>query len=127
MVTISAQGNRGREIGPRFFALRPEDMRDDDDALDDMKGSSREYTLLRSEESSHVRGWIRGSTKIGPVLDVKVCYHQGRYGVEIMIQEMKNHLTQKVGFEGTLRLDPYWKSQPATYKVNMEWKLDLSQ
>ena len=30
---------------------------------------------------------------------------------------MKNHLTRKVGFEGTPRLDPYWKSQPATYKV----------
>ena len=25
-------------------------------------------------------------TKIGPVLGVKVCYHQGRYGVEIMIE-----------------------------------------
>ena len=25
-------------------------------------------------------------TQIGPVLDVIVCYHQGRYGVEIMIE-----------------------------------------
>ena len=33
-----------------------------------------------------MKGWIRGRTKIGPVLDVKVCYHQGRYGVEIMIE-----------------------------------------
>ena len=38
---------------------------------------------------------------------------------------MKNHLTWKVGFEVTPKLDPYWKSQPATYKVNMEWKLDF--
>ena len=45
----------------------------DDDALDDMKGSCREFSLPRSEESSLVRGWIRGNTKIGPVLDVKVC------------------------------------------------------
>ena len=37
-------------------------------------------------ESSKVKGWIRGNTKIGPVLEVKVCYHQGRYGVEIMIE-----------------------------------------
>ena len=36
-------------------------------------------------------------------------------------QETKNQLTQKVGFEGTLRLDPNWKSQPVTCKVNMEW------
>ena len=53
---------------------------------DDMKGSCREYTSPRSEESCYVRGWIRGNTKIGPVLGVKVCYHQGRYGVEIMIE-----------------------------------------
>ena len=65
--------------GQFFIAL-------DDDAFDDLKGSCREYTLPRSEESSHVRGWIRGNTKIGPVLDVKVCYHQGRYGVEITIE-----------------------------------------
>ena len=27
-------------------------------------------------------------TKISPVLGVKVCYHQGRYGVEIMIESL---------------------------------------
>ena len=31
-------------------------------------------------------GWIRGNTKIGPVLDVMICYHQGRDGVEIKIE-----------------------------------------
>ena len=41
---------------------------------------------LEVRESSRVRGRIRGNTKIGPVLDVKVCSHQGRYGVEIMIE-----------------------------------------
>ena len=60
----------------------------DDDAPDEMKGSCREYTLPRSEELSGVRGRIRGNTTIGPVLDVKVCYHQGRYGVEIMIESL---------------------------------------
>ena len=35
-----------------------------------------------------MRGWIRGNTKIGPVLDVKVCYHQGRYGVEIVVESL---------------------------------------
>ena len=44
--------------------------------------------------------------------------------VSALCQETKIHLTQKVGFEGTLRFDPYWKSQPATFKVNMEWKLE---
>ena len=35
-----------------------------------------------------MRGWILGSTKIGPVLDVKVCLHQKVYGVEIMVESL---------------------------------------
>ena len=44
----------------------------DDTELDKLKGSCRQYTLLRSDQSSQVKGWIRGNTKIGPVLDVIV-------------------------------------------------------
>ena len=46
---------------------------DDDDTLDSLKGTCRDFSLPRSEESSHMRGWIRGNTKVGPVLDVMVC------------------------------------------------------
>ena len=53
-----------------------------------MKNVCRENTLPRSEEASRVRGWILGNTKIGPVLDVKVCLHQKRYGFEIMIESL---------------------------------------
>ena len=28
----------------------------------------REYTLLRDEDTSEPKGWIRGNTRIGPVL-----------------------------------------------------------
>ena len=35
-----------------------------------------------------MRGWILGNTKIGPVLDVKVCFHQGHYGIVVMIQSL---------------------------------------
>ena len=38
--------------------------------------------------------------------------------VSTLCQETKVHLNQKVGSEGTPRLGPYWKSQPATFKVN---------
>ena len=51
-----------------------------------MKNSCREYTLPRSEDVSRARGWILGNTKIGPILDWKVCFHQKRYAVEIMIE-----------------------------------------
>ena len=48
----------------------------------------REYTLPRDEETSEPKGWIRGNTKIGPVLEVTTCCLQGEYGVEIRIKSM---------------------------------------
>ena len=54
-----------------------------DDQRDRLNGSCREYALPRSDESSQVKGWVRANTKIGPVLEGKVCYNQGRYGVEV--------------------------------------------
>ena len=49
----------------------------------------REYTLPRDEKSSDPKGWIRGNTKIGPVLEVTTSYLQGKYGVEIRIESVK--------------------------------------
>ena len=43
----------------------------DDTELDRLKRSCRQYTLPRTDESSQVKGWIGGNTKIGPVLDRK--------------------------------------------------------
>ena len=53
-----------------------------------MKNLCREYTLPRSEEASRVRGWILGNTKIGLALDVKVCLHQKRHGIEVIIESL---------------------------------------
>ena len=47
--------------------------------------SCQECTLLRDDDSSRAKGWIRGNTKTGPVLEVTVNYHQSRYGIEIRI------------------------------------------
>ena len=55
---------------------------------DPSRGSCREYALSRSDPLSKVKGWIRGNTKIGPALEVTVTHHQGRYGIEIMIQSL---------------------------------------
>ena len=44
----------------------------------------------------------------------------------LLYHEMKNHLIREVGSEGTPILGPFWKSQPATYKVNMEWQFELN-
>ena len=59
----------------------------------------REYTLPRDEKSSDPKGWIRGNTKIGPVLEVTTSYPPGKYGLGIRI---------------------------VAYKVNVDWKLDLN-
>ena len=41
-------------------------------------------------------------------------------------RDEKSNLTRKVGFEGTPKLGPCYKSQPATCKVKIEWKLELN-
>ena len=48
----------------------------------------REYTLPRDEKSSDPNGWIRGNTKIGPVLEVTTSYLQGKKVVEIRIESV---------------------------------------
>ena len=48
----------------------------------------REYTLPRDERSFDPKGWIRGNTKIGPVMEVTTCCLQGKYGAEIRIESM---------------------------------------
>ena len=45
----------------------------------------REYILPRDEILSEPKGWIRGNTKIGPVLEVTTRYLYGKYGIEIRI------------------------------------------
>ena len=66
------------EKGQFFITLDEEE-----EGPDEMKNLCREYTLLRSEEASRVRGWILGNTKIGLVLDVKVCFHRKSYGIVV--------------------------------------------
>ena len=39
-------------------------------------------------KSTDPKGWIRGNTKIGPVLEVTTSYLQGKYGVEIRIESV---------------------------------------
>ena len=48
----------------------------------------REYTLPRDEKSSDPKVWVRGNTKIGPVLEVTTSFPQGKYGVEIRIESI---------------------------------------
>ena len=58
----------------------------------------REYTLSRDESSSEPKGWIRGNTKIGPVLEVTTCCLQGKYGVD------QNWVYDKDNFHSWVRI-----------------------
>ena len=48
----------------------------------------REYTLLRNEKVTCVRGWIRSNTRIGPVLNIEVCCHDDRYSFEVQVPSL---------------------------------------
>ena len=72
------------EVGQHFMTKDTSEFSQFTDAV-----ACREYTLPRDEETSEPKGWIRGNTKIGPVLEVTTCCLQGTYGVEIRI-ESKN-------------------------------------
>ena len=54
----------------------------------------REYTLPRSDGSSQPKGWIQGSTKFGPVLEVTTSYLYGKHGVEIRICSLSEDNSQ---------------------------------
>ena len=71
------------EIGQYFMTKDTEEFSQFTDSV-----ACREYTLPRDESSSDPKGWIRGSTKIGPVLEVTTSYLQGKYGVEIRIKSV---------------------------------------
>ena len=49
----------------------------------------REYTLPRSDESSQPKGWIRGNTRIGPVLEITTSYLYGKHGIEVRIWSLR--------------------------------------
>ena len=57
-------------------------------------GSCREYKSPRDDGGSEAKAWIRGGTKIGLVLEVKVTNHKERYGMEIKIDSRQNDGTQ---------------------------------
>ena len=70
-------------IGQYFMTKDTAEFSQFTDAL-----ACREYTLPRDEEASAPKGWIRGNTKIGPVLEVATRCPHGKYGVEIRIMSM---------------------------------------
>ena len=40
------------------------------------------------KKGTSVRGWIRKNTRIGPVLNIKVCYRDEQYSIEVQVQSL---------------------------------------
>ena len=93
----------------------------------------REYTLPRDEKSSDPKGWIRGNTKIGPVLEVTTSYLQGKYGVEIGIESVNkdnSHSWVRIS-HGLNKWSRTWSTKSTTTtsrkplrwsRTNLRWK-----
>ena len=65
------------EQGQYFYTLDTEEGQR-------MQHLCREYTMPRTEKSTRIRGWFFKNTRIGPVLNIEVCYHDA---VEIQVTE----------------------------------------
>ena len=48
----------------------------------------REYTLPPDDKASQPKGWIRGNTRIGHVLEVTNSFQHFKYGIEIRIESV---------------------------------------
>ena len=48
----------------------------------------REYTMPRNEKRTRARGWIRKDTRIGPVLNIKVCYRNEQQSTEVQVPSL---------------------------------------
>ena len=54
----------------------------------------REYTLPRDDKASQPKGWIRGNTRIGLVLEVTTSFQHFKFGVEVRIQSVNEDNSQ---------------------------------
>ena len=54
----------------------------------------REYTLPRNDEPSKPKGWIKGNTRIEPVLEITTKYLYGKQGIEVRIWSLRKDNSQ---------------------------------
>ena len=66
----------------------------------------REYTIPRDDPASEPKGWIRGNTRIGPILEeVTTSFQHFKYGVEVRIESVNkdnSHSWVRISY-GTVR------------------------
>ena len=69
------------ETGQYFYTL------DTEEGLQ-MQHLCREYTMPRNEKGTRARWWILKNTKIGPVLNIKVCHRDEKSSIEVQVPSL---------------------------------------
>ena len=97
-------------------------------AQEDLKRKYQERVDKLSQQNCVIKfctdaGFLT-TVEVGQYIMTKDTEEFSQHVVSTLCHEMKNQLTLKVGFEGTPKLDPCWKSQPVICKGNMAWKLE---
>ena len=77
----SEAGLRLVEIGQFFFAL-PLPRGKETQSL------CRGYSMPQDQDGTRIKGWIQSNVRFGPVSDIKVCNHYGRYSIEVQVQSL---------------------------------------
>ena len=44
--------------------------------------------MPRNEKETRLRGWVLKNMRIGPVVNIKVCYHDDRYSIEVQVPSL---------------------------------------
>ena len=71
----SEAGLRLVEVGQFFHAL-PSPRGKENQSL------CRKCSMPRDQEGTRIKGWIQSNVRFGPVSDIKVCNHYGRYSID---------------------------------------------
>ena len=88
----------------------------------------RGYTLPRNDESSQPKGWIQGSTKIGPVLEVTTSCLYGKHVVEIRIWSLSEDNSQswvKIS-HGSHQIRHWFKLQQHRSSCRCTWSTSVT-
>ena len=49
--------------------------------------------MPRDQEGTRIKGWIQNNVRFGPVSDIKVCNHNGRYNIGVQVQSSLQYQT----------------------------------
>ena len=86
-------------------------------------GACREYTFPRDDKASQPKGWIRGNTRIGPILEVTTSFQHFKYGIEVRIEsvnEDNSHSWVRISYGAVRYVNDYIKYDTKNFEDPQE-------